>query len=49
MRRAFVVLGPGGRIRTGITLMDSETLYRLSYPGAVREMYRGVVIPARWP
>lgn len=40
MKRAFVVLGPGGRIRTGIRLMDSETLYQLSYPGAVHEMYR---------
>src|SRR5262245_24693310 len=30
------VLDPGGRIRTGILLMDSEFLYHLRYPGVVR-------------
>ena len=30
------VLGPGGRIRTGIAPMDSRSLYHLRYPGAVR-------------
>src|SRR5438128_1299173 len=34
-RRAFAVLDPGGRSRTGISPMDSGMLYPLSYPGAV--------------
>ena len=38
---------PEAGFGTGITLMDSETLYQLSYPGAVRKVYRGVVTPAR--
>ena len=29
------VLGPGGRIRTGICRRDSSLLYQLSYPGSV--------------
>jgi hypothetical protein len=39
MRRAFGVLDPGGRTRTGITRMDSPVLYQLSYPGVVPEVY----------
>jgi hypothetical protein len=34
------VLDPGGRIRTGISLMDSEFLYQLRYPGVVPGVYR---------
>ena len=33
---SFAVLGPEGRIRTSISLMDSEWLYQLSYFRAVR-------------
>jgi hypothetical protein len=28
-------MGPEGRIRTGIAVVDSYALYPLSYPGAV--------------
>ena len=33
-------MGPEGRIRTGISVVDSDALYRLSYLEAVREMKR---------
>jgi hypothetical protein len=33
--RAFAVLDPGGRIRTGILRMDSSLLSQLSYSGVV--------------
>jgi hypothetical protein len=34
-RRAFGVLDPGGRIRTGTSALDRRVLYLLSYPGVV--------------
>jgi hypothetical protein len=40
------VLDPGGRIRTGISLMDSESLYQLRYPGVVPKMYARQVASA---
>ena len=39
LARAFGVLDPGGRTRTGTTRMDSPVLYQLSYPGVVTELY----------
>jgi hypothetical protein len=39
LARAFGVLGPGGRTRTGTTRMDSPVLYQLSYPGVVPKVY----------
>lgn len=38
-RRAFAVLDPGGRIRTGIPRMDSSLLFQLSYSGVVPQVY----------
>ena len=38
-KRAFDLLDPGGRTRTGTTRMDSPALYQLSYPGVVSEVY----------
>ena len=34
-------MGPEGRIRTGISVVDSDALYRLSYLGAVPQIKRG--------
>ena len=31
-------MGPEGRIRTGISVVDSDALCQLSYPGAVPEV-----------
>ena len=31
-------MGPEGRIRTGISVVDSDPLYQLSYLGVVRHM-----------
>lgn len=31
-------MGPEGRIRTGISVVDSDALCHLSYPGAVSEV-----------
>ena len=39
LARAFGVLDPGGRTRTGTTRMDSPVLYQLSYPGVVPKVY----------
>jgi hypothetical protein len=44
LARAFGVLDPGGRTRTGTTRMDSPVLYQLSYPGSYRRSCRPVVI-----
>lgn len=41
------VLDPGGRIRTSISLMDSESLYQLRYPGVVPEVYASCGAAAR--
>jgi hypothetical protein len=41
LARAFGVLDPGGRTRTGTTRMDSPVLYQLSYPGVVTKVYAG--------
>ena len=40
-RRAFAVLDPGGRTRTGILRMDSSLLFQLSYSGVVPAGVRG--------
>jgi hypothetical protein len=37
-RRAFGVLDPGGRIRTGTSALDRRVLYLLSYPGVVAHL-----------
>ena len=34
-------MDPEGRIRTGISVVDSDALYRLSYLGVVPEVYSG--------
>ena len=39
-RRAFGVLDPEGRSRTGISPLDRRSLYQLSYLGVVPEVYR---------
>ena len=38
LRRAFGVLDPEGRIRTGISSLDRRSLYQLSYFGVVAKM-----------
>ena len=35
-------MDPEGRIRTGISVVDSDALYRLSYLGVVPEVCSGV-------
>jgi hypothetical protein len=41
-------MGPEGRIRTGISVVDSDALYRLSYLGDVPEVYASEGDAARW-
>ena len=41
-------MDPEGRIRTGISVVDSYALYRLSYLGVVPEVYPGECEIARW-
>ena len=42
-------MGPEGRIRTDISVVDSDALCHLSYPGAVLEVYLEADAVARWP
>ena len=42
-------MDPEGRIRTGISVVDSDALYRLSYLGVVPEVYPRDDLIARWP
>jgi hypothetical protein len=49
LRRAFGVLDPEGRIRTGISPLDRRSLYQMSYFAVVPEVWRDHDVAARWP